>query len=63
MGNQCETFTSTSSECELIQARIQTQYYIQYFIDFLWIIAFIAIIVKTLTYDNWLSSMMKKIFK
>lgn len=63
MLTSCATYAATSSECELVQARIQTQYYIQYSIDFLWIIFFVALIVKTLTYSNWLSTMMKKIFR
>jgi len=58
----CELYPSSTS-CEYLQARIQTQYYIQYAFDILFIGLFCWIIIKTLTTPNWISEIMRKLFK
>jgi hypothetical protein len=58
----CELYP-TSTSCEYLQARIQTQYYIQYTLDLFFIGLFIFIITKIITTPNWISDIMKKAFK
>jgi len=50
----------TSSECELIQARTATQYYIQYGLDLLLIILVVAILAKVMVWRNWVSEIITK---
>jgi len=55
----CE-LAPTSSECELVQARISTQYYVQYVLDILLIVVVIALFIKIVTWKNWLSEVIKR---
>lgn len=58
----CELYP-TSTSCEYLQARIQTQYYIQYSFDLGYIILFAFGIIYVLTKKNWISDIMYKVFK
>lgn len=55
----CQAHPS-SSECELVQSKIQTQYYIQYTLD-ICIFAVLALtFIKVLTWKNWASGIISK---
>jgi hypothetical protein len=58
----CQTNPSSTSY-ELIQAQIQTQYYIQNFFDATLIIVVAIGIVKILTWKNWLYQIVDKLKK